>query len=525
MDHISSLAIGDDFRPMYHQENLFDSSQHNFHTFPEEVGWEFKDDRELSPIVKGTATDINHFLQSWLFFGLLETVIQLPQNRNLILGDFLSEDRGSIDTKRLSGYLEEWRNHEVDMKDDHTIRMIRTQVALDRAREVVRDHCSMDGQHYRKQQIHPELCLSLMVLGETLSNAKSKIVEKLGCNIRGWYGDATEGWGSPECLLEKMKNTGGWCPGTLRVLRGQLKSMATSLLAASYSHDAEILKQRSHINCNDAHPCQHTPVDGHGKYQRRHTPQCPNAKECRSIGPLIEDILTTIEGDNYPLLSYDGELGTVTVHSCEPHQHYATISHVWADGYGNPDKNELWQCQLNFFQNLFRELPGGKHRGKLYFWIDTLAVPVGRSKRERELRDRAIKKIHDIYNKARYTIVVDDALTQMGQGTTYEGAAMRILASGWMRRLWTLQEAYVSRRLMFAFKYNQLKNLDDLEDTYNKASDVLTSSIATAARDYFHNMLGQHRNARMSELSSSSGSGLLASVWRASQWRVSLSHS
>jgi hypothetical protein len=100
---------------------------------------------------------------------------------------------------------------------------------------------------------------------------------------------------------------------------------------------------------------------------------------------------------------------------------------------------------------------------------------------------------------------------------------MKILLSGWMRRLWTLQEAYLSKRLIFAFADKQVKNLDDLEEMYPEASDILTSNIPNAARTYFHNLLGNDRKARINELSSGDGFNVLASVWRAARWRVSYS--
>jgi hypothetical protein len=523
MDHLG-LSIDEEFRPKYYRSNLFKPSQHKFHSFPKAAGYQFSDDRELQPIAPGEVEDFQQFLQSWLFFGLFATVVQLPENESFFDGDFLSEDGGQINTAKLTYFLEKWQKQEVGRKDGQTIRMIRAQVALDLAREVVRNHCSIDGRFYRKNRIDEELSLSLMVLGETLTNAKSKIVEKVGFNIRGWHGDATEGWGNSACLLSKMEDE-GWCPRTVHMLKGQLKSLATSMLSAYKSHDSGILRRPSHDDCDAMEPCKAKSVNAQGVYVTRHHMRCPDEETCPSLVPLKENILAEIEKDNFPLLCYRSEQDntmSLDVVPYEPHEKYATISHVWADGYGNPSRNELWKCQLDFFGTLFDELPGKPaDQRHVLFWIDTLAIPVGKSQREKDLRRRAIRKIHEIYTKARYTIVIDNGLTQMAPSITYEGTAMKILASGWMRRLWTLQEAYLSKRLLFAFKNQQLKNLDELEEMYPKASDNLTSNIPTAARNYFHNMLGPDRSARINKLSSASGYGLLASVWRAAQWRVS----
>jgi hypothetical protein len=63
----------------------------------------------------------------------------------------------------------------------------------------------------------------------------------------------------------------------------------------------------------------------------------------------------------------------------------------------------------------------------------------------------------------------------------------------------------------------RLKNLEDLEEMYPKASDILTSNIPSAARTYFHNLLGNDRRARINELPAGNGTDILASVWRAAQ--------
>jgi hypothetical protein len=301
------------------------------------------------------------------------------------------------------------------------------------------------------------------------------------------------------------------------VLKGQLKSSATSMLSAYKSHNDFTRNKATHENCTAEEPCQVTSVDQHGEYETRHHIKCEK-NECQLIGPSVSLIIEEIEKDNFPLLVY--EQGVIQVRPYKAHEKYAIISHVWADGYGNPSKNQLWECQLKYFQKLFNKMPG-RPPGSPHtcFWIDTLAIPV--EKEHKLARQRAIRKIHDIYTHARYTVVIDNGLTQMGPDLNYENTAMKILASGWMRRLWTLQEAYLSRRLFFAFKDEQLKNLDDLEDQYPKASDILTSNIPTAARNYFHSMLGPDRNARINHSSSKNGYGLLASVWRAAQWRVS----
>jgi hypothetical protein len=177
----------------------------------------------------------------------------------------------------------------------------------------------------------------------------------------------------------------------------------------------------------------------------------------------------------------------VDVFPFEGYKRYATISHVWADGYGNPNTNSLWECQLRFFNSLFLKSQLNKpNEQEFLFWIDTLTIPVGKSPDKKKWRKTAIKQIHEIYTNAMYTVVIDNGLARTRHTSDYQGTAMKILASGWMRMLRTLQKAYFSKRLLFAFNNEHLENMDNLEEPYPEANDILTSNIPNTARNYFH---------------------------------------
>jgi len=553
MDHLQGLHLGEHWNPKYYKPNLFDSSEHDFHKFPEQIYFTpSKETQEYENTKPESKITFNHFLQSWLFFGLLSTILQKPSKT--LVETLVVE--GNIDTTRLTGYLEWWRT-DVAKLDPHprSLRMIRAQVALDKARQVVTEYCSDDGKKRKTNPKNPcyvehKLSLSLMVLGETLTNAKSKIIEQVGFNIRGWHGDAMEGWGTPSRVLEKMESK-GWCRKLVEILKQQLRSHATSMLAAYASHsqtDAETSYLiEGHKDC-DKDKCRLKFPGSGGTYVTQHQLTCPrnpkhkphvdDKKLCREIGPKIEDVVAIIRKGRVPLLEYNRKKGEVDVVEYEPYTTYATLSHVWSDGYGNPKFNELWKCQLDFFDELFTEAHEESRATveRKLFWIDTLAIPI--HKDHKEERRVAVRQIHQVYTNARYTVVIDKGLGQMLPATTYEGTAMRILASGWMRRLWTLQEAYLSRRLYFAFANGKdlgedlseeglnrrLKNLEALEEMYPKASDILTSNIPSAARNYFHNLLGNDRRARINELPAGNGTDILASVWRAARWRVSITN-
>lgn len=525
MDHLN-IRLDDTFRPKLHGRALYDPRRHRFHSFLKEMGWKL--DNDFVPLIdkdrSQITADLNQILQSWLFFGLLATVIQRPAKKVLDLNVFIAN--GLITTRELSKYLKEWADREISDKAGQTMRMIQVQLALDKARKVVRKCCSVEegnrqpGNAPTNATIDGKLMLSLMVIGETLSNAKIRIVEQVGTNVRGWHGDANEGWGTPQFLLDRMVDR-NWCKRTVHSLKGQLRSNATALLYAYQEHDEKHFK--GHQNCTDDE-CVVKSVDSEGSYDPEHQPACKN-KGCPLIGPDMDEIISRIGRGIVPMLEYKSHEHKVEVKVSDhkPHMRYATVSHVWADGYGNPKENRLWKCQLDFFDSLFRKAQSDNdHHHGFRFWIDTLAIPVGNTDTHRQHRKNAIRKINDIFTKATYTIVIDNGLTSMGAGIDYQAAAMRILASRWMRRLWTLQEAYLSRRLLFTFEGPFLKDLDQLEEDYQYAlaNNELTSNIPSAARAYFHNLLGADRKARINDFPDANGFGLLANVWRAAQWRV-----
>lgn len=243
MDHLD-IHLDDEFRPHYYGTgDRFDphDPSYDFHTFPERVGWELNESTfELTK--RGQLNDagilqLNEFLQSWLFFGLLATVLRAPTWNH---EDFFSTTSNRIHTRKLQKYLEDWEIRESkDMTDrgriSRTIRMIQAEVALAKAHKVVLKYCSssqkdLKGKTQGPETVDTDLGLSLMVLGETLTNAKSKIVERVGFSVRGWHGDASEGWGTPSCVIQKMEEI-GWCKRTIHMLEGQLRSHVRTALS------------------------------------------------------------------------------------------------------------------------------------------------------------------------------------------------------------------------------------------------------------------------------------------------------
>jgi hypothetical protein len=233
------------------------------------------------------------------------------------------------------------------------------------------------------------------------------------------------------------------------------------------------------------------------------------------IGPPEEDVIKEIQDGKIPLMEYDASNSKIIVKSYQPGVIYTAISHVWSHGHGNRNESKLFECQLKYLSGLIKRSPW-QSNGNHLFWMDTLAIP-----RDIDARRKAVSRIDEVYRAARSTIVLDLGLDSMQPGTKYHYTALKVLASGWMHRLWTLQEAYLSHKILFAFDGQDLLEVDQLEERYRRSTHHLTSNLATSARAYFSHIMGDERLARNSNATPENRYDLIASVWRSAQWRVS----
>jgi hypothetical protein len=462
MEHLGDRFSNFEPRPHF-LGRIYDYDSRGFHHFPTRVNWKVSADHQCEPVGE-SSLPFQTFLQSWLFFGLLAAVLGEDIGSKEALNTL--KKRGTavttyINTTKLKGLLEAWEAREVRDREGQTMRMVRIQVALDRARGVVKRYCSVtdhdagsapsepggvDGILALSPQSNPAvsfkiedaIALSLMVLGETLTNAKAKIVERVGFRIRGWHGDAAEGWGTSKAVLERMRRD-GWCEKTIHMLKGQFRDNATSLLSACLTYQIDDRTKHKNKGCTKKE-CKVTAFDANSVYEPQHSPDCEDLTAgCQFVGPNVDELIKIVDQGDIPVLTIKPDTLSVKVAACERYGEYATISHVWADGYGNPTSNELRLCQLKFFHSLLRKAqtlfrpgrPESEADEPIPFWIDTLTIPVGAKYKDQ--RKDSISRIHEIYSSARFTIVIDNGLSTMEGGDEYYESAMKILASGWMR--------------------------------------------------------------------------------------------
>lgn len=124
-------------------------------------------------------------------------------------------------------------------------------------------------------------------------------------------------------------------------------------------------------------------------------------------------------------------------------QSFVALSHVWADGLGNPHAMRLLHCQVSRLRNLVEELqavtrtedPDARSRWnpELYLWCDTLCCPI-----EAPHKGKALDKLVDVYRSATNVLVLDQSIEKFRYAELDPlEAGARLATSRWTQRLWT----------------------------------------------------------------------------------------
>ena len=409
--------------------------------------------RKVNEIFDGVyAYSMEKIVQDWIFFGLLHT----------FLGDDFHEadftrysDEGDgtiyVHTEKLSTLLAACRPTE---NGTHKILSI-----YDGCRLV--DSINWGASLLKKlghsPSFDPLLWIStftvLELLETLLHEAKEDTNEsrRIECwNTSDTYGIVDNPCAS-RCLRDIMSQN-SWCPSNAVASLNR----STSLTAALYFSCLQKLDKASeHLCCSDQH-CVRSNVSyeqllSHGSVHR------DNCHGCKEIG-VNDDQLDYMEslilmGDTPILaLSIIADVVSISVRPRHEGDKYIAVSHVWADGLGNPNSNNIQQCQLSNLIVLVSEINTPQEENLL--WIDTLCCPV----QNRQARARIISKLSTIYKQAEYVLVLD-AMLQETRVTDHHFCHKReleltaqTLTSNWARRVWTFQEAVCARELLVAFK-------------------------------------------------------------------------
>ena len=451
LPHIENLAYPVQSIPLLGRPEDYDGN--GLQGFPERIGW--KIDRERGPLLNDPPNSpiksSGALLQTWLYFGVLHDVL-LIGGLHFNMQDFVHSVNGeqAVTSLPLRGYLDQLAQNAGRLPSEECQRR------QERVRNCLKTVFGFLELHweasysFNRWQISSFLSLdvtmSIVILGETIKHALSYIwpVKSDASPLRQVWTRRTQ---NPlrNRLLER-----GWCPNEAVLLFSGLDCSGLHLASLLKRPFAQTL---SHAKCsNDECVALQT---SESDYTTVHADQCPEESSCAKVS-IDQSKLSSILGTGgipviyIPIAPDDGSPPKVRLLDYNSNKvEYIAFSHVWAHGLGNPKENSLPLCQILRLKNLSAVSAGRRFRQPA-FWIDTLCIPV--APEYKSFRKLAITRLATTFRDSWRVLVLDADLQRTSKNCSRTELATRIMASGWMRRLWTLQEAVMSGKQANAAK-------------------------------------------------------------------------
>ena len=475
----------------------------DFLSYPQRQGWdtsiwEWSEDEVRLDTHGRKLDDLATFLQSWLFFGLLVTVLgrKIPcEEFTRLMNDDEEDPRRFITTSKLAAYLDEFKLRFTKMSDEEKLK--REDIIWDALSEAKLVNYRLNRKMYLGDPSPNSDILQGALLCQTLLYlALERFVAKVIISV-DWK--VLEGTSFQPCLEKRMKEA-GWCPFDVRFLwltfDPDVTAFIFSLGCTSTSKDHGLCHER-YIEFGD---CCVADSVGMRSLPKHVEPQC----NCPLIGPDMNDIETAVRNGTVPVIALSlpqDELEDVDFLLWEENLNddqrgigrYFAISHVWNEGLGNPDANSLPKCQVMRMANLLLELENSEQgefiiiegsenlerRLTVPFWIDTFCIPV--SPQSQDLRNICIARMRKIYESATAVIVLDPDLQRLSSDANPTEFLGHLMSCSWRGRLWTYQEGNLAWDLLVPAhgKCFDLAKILDLYPEYPGSELDVTDGTAT----------------------------------------------
>ncbi|KAK0431198.1 hypothetical protein EV421DRAFT_197173 [Armillaria borealis] len=262
--------------------------------------------------------------------------------------------------------------------------------------------------------------------------------------------------------MTKIMVSNGWCPFTIGILANDMCALSYAITRKPYVRDVV----EGHHKCTMT-ACVINTIDTSSYSNRHATEGCT----CAYSKPSLERVCGSLENREIPVV-IQLQLNDGLISSDGSKTPYIAISHVWADGLGGTTEVGVPTCQINRLASIARRLiPSGA------FWMDALCVP-----EKNDLRKRAIGLMAETYRNAGAVLVIDSDIRSCSLSAPLEERLLHIISSGWMQRLWTLQEGLLARNLIFEFA-DGFETLDELIP--NEEEDLLDVLLTELASEIF----------------------------------------
>ncbi|KAI1330423.1 hypothetical protein F5Y16DRAFT_363096 [Xylariaceae sp. FL0255] len=443
------------------------------------------------------AWEIDRVFQTWLLFGTINEVFRLSgietKTEEFLVPITLKsvhkpQTARLVTTSKLPDLIQQWR--QAHQKSRDTSVFDRAIQILDFVGKIVDYHCANGKDHRSIHQygkvtwaVSDDTTTAVIAVASTLRKAAYSIYNK----------PKDERWPVTNSRLLYQRIERKWCRSDAAMIMEDFDIDGQYYIAAATGRTLEELD--GHYACTDQ-SCEAKISDG--TYATQHDPECQEndydpeprfaghkfpelEKEPTSVRDAIKGIM---DAGQLPVLRWDAEQKGLTTYGHEKDSYseesskcppFVAISHVWADGKGNPFDNSLPYCQLEKIQTLVNDLCTNhiskkKAHPSPGFWMDTLCCIVGLDKESREYKKKSIQSMREIYGESVAVLIIDPWLMSIPSTASVFEICYRIYASGWSRRLWTHQEGFLAREVFYQFQDMPLRliDVDEMASEYQK---------------------------------------------------------
>ncbi|KAJ5442416.1 hypothetical protein N7445_005423 [Penicillium cf. griseofulvum] len=447
-----------------YNSSLYDGG--DWDQFPYRCGWRSEKGAERFPLNR-IPQRFHSEIECWLYFGMLHYVFgdQLDQS------DFLlrREDVQCLTTKHLDKYVgnaKEWKKRKIG----------------ERAVDIVKKVCQQLSV-YSKFCVRDEMLVAIRLICYVLWYAAEKRdgPQDKTPSVRHWLLSV-----GPE--IEQMV-AAGWCPLEAEKCRTTGGGPDTPVYLLQLMRVKADWYTKTHDSCKKME-CVANNVD-ESDYVTRHVQEdCT----CSHVQADIEQLHTILRDGGVPLLMITpcGDDVKIEIVRKRVGRQYLAISHVWSDGLGNTEGNSLPICQMKFLYEQARCVLTGDeyvpryengpfgplHTGtarlahlvsnkalrrdeSVLLWIDTLCIP-----HQPDVRSLAIQRMREVYLDGYRTMIIDSEMRKVNaSSSTHLELLLRVLyCSGWIRRLWTLQEGLSAKSRLYVMFSDKAVNISTIAD-------------------------------------------------------------
>lgn len=452
-------------------------------TFPERAGYAWLQTpamtvQDLSRYAQSILqSELQAFVQAWIYFGLLQEVYGAQYR----VEDFLvpSEDD--------SGLVVTTTNLETQPAAVMTEGIEQLLKNAERKADLWDAFAVIEGGRW------DSILLSIRVLIEALSQSsriqgqpydgRHSICAPVSQNMSTKR--YTNGAAARAIRNHMLKQRNVWCPRQLDVLFEQRSYNEMVYLTGIKRIERPDV---DHGNCVGRPTCVANNIPIGAEFITKHTTIGCTCANIQAPGSQRSNIL--IRG-GIPVLrctQRDLEPPELRFVPLSPSLKFVAISHLWADGLGNPFENSLPCCQLTrLMRSALKALPswvpggasvvkGAVRREKVlvvHIWLDVYCIPAQLSRRdlrdsamqrqEKQLKAKAIARMGTTYALAAAVLVLDYELERSQLVPNDQRSRTLIHLSAWNTRCWTYQEYTFAQNTFFQSK-DSLVTLQQAQD-------------------------------------------------------------